>query len=81
MMAHRIESLLSARLFQAPQLVGDRPYFLSNLSGHNSLYSMKTGGSVPQPLLPPQIALQNPHLMEGYSIFFAEHLAAGSGSS
>ena len=60
---HRIESLLSARLFLAPQTVGDRLYFLSNLSGHLSLYVMDYGGSIPEPLIPPQIALQNPALM------------------
>ena len=64
-MSH-IESLLSARLFLAPQLVKNRIYFLSNLSGQISLYVMNNGGSVPEPLLPPNIALQNPHLMEGY---------------
>ncbi len=65
----RIESLLSARLFLQPQLVGERIYFLSNLSGHISLYAMDYGGSVPEPLLPPQIALQNPHLIGGKSFF------------
>jgi pimeloyl-ACP methyl ester carboxylesterase len=64
---YRIESLLSARLFLVPQIVGERIYFLSNLSGHISLYAMDQGGSVPEPLLPPHIALQNPHLMEGRS--------------
>ena len=63
----RIESLLSARLFLVPQIVGDRIYFISNLSGRNSLYVMDFGGSVPEPLLPPHIALQNPHLMPGLS--------------
>lgn len=63
----RIESLLSARLFLTPQLVGDQLYFISNLNGRNSLYTMKAGGSVPQPLLPGNIALQNPHLIEGRS--------------
>lgn len=63
----RIESLLSARLFLVPQIVGDRIYFISNLSGRNSLYVMDHGGSVPEPLLPPHIALQNPHLMPGLS--------------
>lgn len=62
-----IESLLSARLFLRPQLVEDYIYFISNLNGRNSLYRMKTGGSVPEPLLPPDIALQNPHLMQGLS--------------
>lgn len=65
----RIESLLSARLFIAPKLVGERIYFISNLSGHLSLYVMDHGGSVPEPLLPPQIALQNPHLIGGESYY------------
>ncbi len=63
----RIESLLSARLFLVPQVVGERIFFMSNLSGRLSLYVMDRGGSVPEPLLPPNIALQNPHLMNGYS--------------
>ncbi len=63
----RIESLLAARLFVAPRLVGRRLYFISNLSGKLSLYVMDDGGSVPEPLLPPDIALQNPHLVEGYA--------------
>ena len=65
-MAPRIESLLSARLFLFPQLVGDQIYFLSNLSGQLSLYCMNYGGSVPEPLLPSHIALQNPDLIGGY---------------
>lgn len=56
-----IESLLSARLFQSPQIVGNRIFFVSNMSGRLSLYAMDYGGSVPEPLLPPDIALQNPH--------------------
>jgi pimeloyl-ACP methyl ester carboxylesterase len=66
-MSIRIESLLSARLFLFPQLVAERIYFLSNLSGHLSLYAMNYGGSVPEPLLPPHIALQNPELIGGAS--------------
>jgi pimeloyl-ACP methyl ester carboxylesterase len=65
----RIDSFLSARLFFAPQLVDARIYFISNLSGQLSLYSMAYGGSVPQPLLPPSIALQNPDLIGGNSYF------------
>jgi pimeloyl-ACP methyl ester carboxylesterase len=67
----RIDSLLSARLFLTPQLVGDKLYFLSNMSGRLSLYVMDAEGSVPAPLLPPQIALQNPHLIGGdvFSVF------------
>ncbi len=68
-MSPRIESLLSARLFVVPQLVDGRLYFLSNLTGHLSLYAMYYGGSVPEPLLPPHIALQNPHLIGGYSFY------------
>jgi pimeloyl-ACP methyl ester carboxylesterase len=52
-----------------PQIVGERIFFISNLSGHMSLYAMDYGGSVPEPLLPPHIALQNPHLMNGDSFF------------
>jgi esterase/lipase len=66
---YHIESMLSARLFLAPQLVGDRIFFISNLSGHLSLYAMDHGGSVPEPLLPPEIALQNPHLLPGESFY------------
>jgi pimeloyl-ACP methyl ester carboxylesterase len=72
--AERIESLLSARLFLEPQLAGDSLVFVSNLSGHLSLYSMEVGGSVPDPLLPPRIALQNPELIGGYSFYLAPAL-------
>ena len=65
--ADRIEALLSARLFLEPQLAGDRLYFISNLSGHLSLYVMDAEGGVPEPLVPPQLALQNPELIQGYS--------------
>jgi esterase/lipase len=69
----RIESLLSARLLLSPQLVEDRIYFISDLSGRLSLYSMRKGGSLPKPLLPPDIALQNPKLAGGESfIVFPE---------
>ncbi|HEX2910933.1 MAG TPA: prolyl oligopeptidase family serine peptidase [Chloroflexia bacterium] len=64
-----VELLLSARLFLHPRLLGNRLFFLSNLGqgGHLSLYAMDYGGSVPEPLLPPQIALQNPELIGGSS--------------
>jgi dienelactone hydrolase len=65
----RIESLLSARLFLNPQLAGDKLYFVSDLAGRLSLYRMDVGGSVPEPLLPPGIALQNPELLGGYSFY------------
>lgn len=69
-MAARIESFLSARLHFSPQLAGDRIYFVSNLSGHLSLFAMYYGGSVPEPLLPPHISMQNPDLLEGGFSFF-----------
>ena len=67
----KIESLLSARLFLSPQLVGDRLHFLSDMSGRLSLYAMDRGGSVPEPLLPPDIALMTPELLGGepFSVF------------
>lgn len=66
----RIESFLSARLFLVPEKVGDKIFFLSNMSGRLSLYSMKKKGSVPVPLLPPEIAVQNPHLVGNlYRVF------------
>jgi len=64
--ADRIESLLSARLFVEPQLAGDRLTFASNLAGHLSLFAMDAAGGVPEPILPPQIALQNPDLVGGH---------------
>jgi pimeloyl-ACP methyl ester carboxylesterase len=68
-MAISIESLLAARLFLSPQLLGNRLFFLSNLGqgGHLSLYAMDAGGSIPEPLLPARIALQNPDLIDGES--------------
>ena len=67
--ADRIEALLSARLFLEPQLADDRLYFISNLGGALSLYAMDADGGVPEPLLPPRIALQNPELMAAYSFY------------
>jgi dipeptidyl aminopeptidase/acylaminoacyl peptidase len=63
--ADRIESLLSARLFVEPQLADGRITFVSNLSGQLSLYAMDASGGVPEPLVPPQLALQNPDLVGG----------------
>ncbi|OLS21110.1 MAG: Acylamino-acid-releasing enzyme [Candidatus Heimdallarchaeota archaeon LC_2] len=60
-----IESLLSARQLLQPQIHDEVIYFISNLSGMYSLYSMKKDGSIPIPLLPEGMALQNPHLIAG----------------
>lgn len=68
-MAYRIESLLSARLYVAPQLAEDRVYFVSDLNGKLSLYAMDANGSVPELLTPPDIALPNPHHLEGSLAF------------
>lgn len=62
-----IESLLSARLLLSPQLARGRVYFLSDMSGVISLYAMDKLGSIPEPLLPAGLALQNPHIMIGYN--------------
>lgn len=62
-----LESLLSPRTLLSPAVVGDYIYFLGNMSGHITLYRMKREGGMPEPLLPPDIALQNPHLMMGES--------------
>ncbi len=64
MQQFRIESLLSARQFVQPQIAGERLYFVSNLSGRLSLYAMNIGGSVPEPLVPPDLALPNPHHLD-----------------
>jgi dienelactone hydrolase len=64
-MTYRIEHLLSAPLFLSPQLAGDRIYFISDLSGRLSLWAMDAGGSVPEPLLPPDVALLTPELIGG----------------
>jgi hypothetical protein len=66
---NRIEALLAASLFLVPQRVGERLFFLSNLSGRMSLYALDLGGSIPEPLLPPDISLQSPRQMGGSSLF------------
>jgi hypothetical protein len=63
--ADRIESLLSARLFVEPQLHDDRLIFVSNLSGHLSLYAMDSGGGVPEPLLPHRLRCRTPSWSAG----------------
>ncbi|HET8683002.1 MAG TPA: alpha/beta fold hydrolase [Micromonosporaceae bacterium] len=64
-MTFRIEHMLSAPLFLSPQLVGDRLFFISNLSGSLSLWAMDSAGSVPEPMLPPDVALLTPKLLGG----------------
>lgn len=65
----RIESLLAARSFLNPQIHAGRVYFISNLSGRLSLYVMDEAGSMPEALLPPNLALQNPELIGGYAFY------------
>ena len=62
-----MESLLSARRILTPQLVDDRIYFVSDMGGMYSLFAMDKQGSIPEPLLPRGLALQNPHLLGGYN--------------
>ncbi|MER2599189.1 MAG: prolyl oligopeptidase family serine peptidase [Caldilineales bacterium] len=69
MSTYSIQSLLSARNFRHPQVVGDRLYFISDLSGWLSLYVMDVAGSVPLPLLPPDIVLPNPEHFDGAVAF------------
>lgn len=64
-----IQSLLSARLLLSPRVSKGRIYFLSDMSGVLSLYAMDRKGSIPEPLLPTGLALQNPHLIIGYNYF------------
>ena len=65
----KVESLLSARLFLQPQLAAGRIYFISDLSGRLSLYAMDETGGVPEPLLPPEIGLMTPSLMEALPFY------------
>ena len=65
MPSFRVESLLSARLFLVPQLLGEQLYFISNLSVRLSFSTLRLGGSVPSPLIPPHIALRHPRHREG----------------
>lgn len=69
MKPYPVDSLLAARQFVAPERVGDRLYFISDMSGRLSLYVMAVGGSVPEPLIPPNIALPNPHHFNGAVVF------------
>ena len=62
----QVDSLLSARKFLSPQYVENKVYCVSDLGGRLSLFRMEYGGSVPIPLLPNRLALQNPMLIDGY---------------
>ena len=69
-----IESILSARLMLAPKIAGDTVYFLSDLSGVLSLYSMPKTGGIPNPILPLGQTLVNPHLMNVENFVILEGL-------
>ena len=66
-MTPRVDHLLSANLFLAPQLAEGRIYFISDLSGRLSLWAMDEVGSVPERLLPADIGLLTPELVSGES--------------
>ncbi len=59
--------MLSANLYLAPQLAEGRIYFISDLSGRLSLYAIDEGGSMPERLLPADIGLLTPELVNGES--------------
>jgi len=58
-----VESLLSARRSLNPEVSGEHLYSASDLSGRMSLYRMRRGGSVPEPLIPGAIAPYEVHLL------------------
>jgi pimeloyl-ACP methyl ester carboxylesterase len=49
-------------------------YFLSDASGVLSLYAMDQKSSMPEPLLPSGLSLQNPHLIIGFNYFVLPNL-------
>ncbi|HEU0242127.1 MAG TPA: alpha/beta fold hydrolase [Micromonosporaceae bacterium] len=66
-MTPRVDYLMSATLFLSPQLTDDRIYFISDLSGRLSLWAMDAGGSVPERILPADVAMMTPELLGGES--------------
>jgi len=66
-MTPRVDHLLSANLFLAPQLAEGRIYFISDLSGRLSLWAIDEAGSVPERLLPSDVSLLTPELVNGES--------------
>lgn len=71
-MTYRIESLLAAHLYVAPRLSDDRVYFYSDMHGKLGLYVMDADGvgdGAPTMLTPPDLALPNPHHLDGTIAF------------
>jgi pimeloyl-ACP methyl ester carboxylesterase len=64
-MFESIAPLLSARLLLHPVTADDYLYFVSDLSGRMSLYRTALEGGDPEPLIPGDIALGNPKLVNG----------------
>jgi len=58
-----VESLLAAKLYLSPQIAGDQLYFISNRTGHMSLFSMPLSGGEPVQLVPEDLALPSPKVM------------------
>jgi pimeloyl-ACP methyl ester carboxylesterase len=58
-----VESLLVARLYLSPQVAADRLFFVSNRTGHMSLFSMPLAGGDPVQLIPADLALPSPKVM------------------
>ncbi|MDH3538769.1 MAG: hypothetical protein OEP52_02140 [Acidimicrobiia bacterium] len=65
-----VESLLAAKLYLSPQIAGDRLYFISNRTGHMSLFAMPLAGGEAVQLVPEDLALPSPKVMasEPYSV-------------
>ena len=58
-----VESLLAATLYLSQRFAGDRLSFVSNRTGHMSLFSMPLAGDEPTQLIPADIALPSPKVM------------------
>jgi pimeloyl-ACP methyl ester carboxylesterase len=58
-----VESLLAAKLYLSPQIAGDRLYFISNRTGHMSLFAMPLAGGEAVQLVPEDLALPSPKLL------------------
>ncbi|NNC40069.1 MAG: S9 family peptidase, partial [Acidimicrobiia bacterium] len=65
-----VESLLAAKLYLSPQIAGDKLYFVSNRTGHMSLFAMPLDGGETVQLVPEDLALPSPKIMgaESFSV-------------
>jgi len=61
----QVESLLAAKLYLSPQISGDQLYYVSNRTGHMSLFVQPLAGGEATQLLPPDVALPSPKILNG----------------